>query len=159
MRRISSRWTFFYKRIFPLVWFSFMGFAVLAVIYSILAGKLVEPLPALLIPVGMLIFGYFLFKKLVFDLVDEVWDVGDALIVKNAGREERIALSDVMNTSYAIFVNPPRVALTLRGTGGRVIAFCAPIPFPPFGKSPVITELIARVDLERRRHAATTPLS
>src|ERR1043166_7321925 len=128
MRRISSRWTFFYKRIFPLVWFSFMGFAVLAAIYSILAGKLVEPLPALLIPVGMLILGYFLFKKLVFDLVDEVWDVGGALIVKNAGREERIALSDVMNISYATIVNPPRV--TLRGTGGRVIAFCAPIPFP-----------------------------
>ena len=31
--------------------------------------------------------GYFMMKKLVFDLVDEVWDDGDALIVMNGDRK------------------------------------------------------------------------
>src|SRR5215470_1884787 len=100
MHRISSRLTFFYKRVFPLMCFGFIGFALLASVHAISAGKLVQPLPALLIPVIMLIFGYFLMKKLVFDLVDEVWDVGDALIIRNMGREERVPLSQVMNISY-----------------------------------------------------------
>ena len=37
----------------------------------------------------MMAFGFFIMKKLVFDLVDEVWDDGDTLLVKNRGQEER----------------------------------------------------------------------
>jgi hypothetical protein len=39
-------------------------------------------------------------KKLIFDLVDEVWDDGRALIVKNDDREERIPFADIKNVNY-----------------------------------------------------------
>ena len=48
------------------------------------------------------------------DLVDEVWDDGNALLVKNRGQEQRIALADIKNVNYSPFVNPPRVTLSLR---------------------------------------------
>ena len=41
----------------------------------------------------MFVFGlYFMMKKFVFDLVDEVWDDGDTLLVKNRGQDVRIAI-------------------------------------------------------------------
>ncbi len=41
----------------------------------------------------MMGFGYFFMKNYILNLVDEVWDDGDALVVKNKGREQRIPLS------------------------------------------------------------------
>jgi hypothetical protein len=32
MRLLSSRWTFFYKRIFPLIWFGFLAFCAIFVL-------------------------------------------------------------------------------------------------------------------------------
>ncbi len=60
-------------------------------------------LPFLIVPPIMIIFGFFIMKKLVFDLVDEVWEDGDSLLVKNRGREEHIALHDIKNVSYSPF--------------------------------------------------------
>ena len=45
----------------------------------------------------MAIFGYFLFKSLIFDLVDEVTDEGDTLVARNGNHIERIALDNIMN--------------------------------------------------------------
>jgi hypothetical protein len=155
MRRISSRMTFFHKRVFPLVWFGFVLVFLAVGVYGTLVGGQAPPLPFLLMPAIMLVIGYIVMRKLIFDLVDEVWDVGDALIVKNGGREERIGLSEIMNVSYTAFMNPPRVTLTLRGPseGGREISFCPPVRFVPFAKSPVITDLIERIDSARRRQS------
>jgi hypothetical protein len=47
-------------------------------------------------------------KKLVFNLVDEVFDVGDALLVRCGGREEPIALADIKNVNYFPYMSPPR---------------------------------------------------
>lgn len=150
MRRISSRTTFLYKRLFPMVWFGFLAFFILMGLRA--RGSVV--LPAILGPAAMAIFGYFLMKKLIFDLVDEVWDTGDELIVKNKGREDRIPLSAVVNVSYSAFTSPPRVTLTLRDGGvlGREITFCPPVRFVPFSKSPIINELIERIDKKRSGH-------
>jgi hypothetical protein len=90
-------------------------------------------------------------KKLVFDLVDEVWDDGHALIVKNGGRDERVAFSDIKNVNYSPYVNPPRVTLSLRRLTafGDQITFCAPVRFIPLTASPVIAALIDRIDQAR----------
>jgi hypothetical protein len=148
MRRISSSWTFFYKRIFPAIWF---GVLALFVGISVLAGQ--RALLFLIVPLAMIGFGYFLMKKLVFDLVDEVWDDGDALVVKNGGQDERIALADIKNVNYSPIVNPPRVTLSLRRQTafGDQITFCAPVRFIPLTSSPVITALIDRVDQARNK--------
>jgi hypothetical protein len=148
MRRISSGWTFFYKRIFPIIWVGF-----LAVFAGIGAVKGQGPF-AVIVPLVMIGFGYFLMQKLVFDLVDEVSDDGDALVVKNRGQEQRIALADIKNVNYSPFVSPPRVTLSLRRPTvfGEQITFCAPLRLAPFSQSPVIADLIERVDRAREHH-------
>jgi len=152
MRRISSKMTFFSKRIFPVIWFGFLLIFVTASFPIALTSGEIPPAPFFIVPVIMAIFGYFLFKKLVFDLVDEVWDDGDTLVVKNRGQEVRIALSEIMNVSYSMFVNPARVTLLLRRPSvfGREISFSPPARFSPFSKSPIIDELIDRIDAKRR---------
>jgi hypothetical protein len=134
MRRISSGWTFFYKRVFPVVWVGF-----LAVFAGIGVVKGQGPF-AVIVPLVMIGFGYFLMQKLVFDLVDEVWDDGDALVVKNRGQEQRVGLADIKNVNYSPFVSPPRVTLSLRRPTvfGEEITFCAPVRLVPFSQSPVM---------------------
>jgi hypothetical protein len=152
MRRISSKTTFLFKFIFPIFWFGFLAVFVAA---ALIAGRghQRELLFFLIAPIFMTVLGYVIMKKLVFDLVDEVWDDGSALIVRNKGMEDRVALSNVMNVGYSPFINPPRVTLTLRHPSnfGSEISFCAPVRFLPFARSPVIEDLIRRVDAARRQ--------
>ena len=80
--------TFFYKRIFPVLWFGFLILIFLLIAVPLFfGGKQTEPppYPMLVVPLAMIGFGYFFMKKLVFDLVDEVWEDGDSLVVKNRG--------------------------------------------------------------------------
>jgi hypothetical protein len=154
MRRISSGMTFFYKRIFPIIWF---GFLVLFIAVPLIGGSTSgPPMGFLLAPVIMIFVGYFFMKKLLFDLVDEVLDAGDGLVIRNGHLEKRVALSDIMNVSYSQFVNPPRVTLSLRNPSmfGDQVSFCAPVSFMPFSTSPIIDELIKRIDAARRTDLA-----
>jgi hypothetical protein len=153
MRRISSKTTFLYKRIFPVFWFGLLAvFVAVALIAG--PGDQRQSLVFLIVPIFMAVFGYVIMKKLVFDLVDEVWDDGTSLLIRNGGREDRIALSNIMNVSYSPLINPPRVTLTLRQPSndfGTEISFSAPVRFIPFAKSPLIEDLILRVDAARRK--------
>jgi hypothetical protein len=153
MRRISSRTTFWYKRIFPIIWFGLLALFIVVGVFSITFGHGTQLVPFIVMPAVMAVIGYAIMKKLVFDLVDEVWDDGAMLIVRDKGREDRIALSNIMNVSYSPLINPPRVTLTLRQPSnfGTEISFTAPIRFVPFAKSPVIEDLIRRVDAARRK--------
>ncbi len=152
MRRLSSKTTFLQKRLFPALWFG----GLLLFLVSAASGRLrlgqFPPLPVLIVPILMAGFGYFMFRKLTFGLVDEVWDDGDTLIVRNGNEEERIALSEIMNVSYSLYPNPTRVTLSLRGTTrfGREISFYPPARAWPFSRSPIVDELIERIDAKRR---------
>ena len=153
MNPLSSRATFFYKRVFPVLWF---GFLVAFIVGPWLGGGRTgsfSQLPFFIIPVGMIVFGFFLFRKLVFDLVDEVLDDGNALVVRNRGEEDRIALADITNVSYSPMMSPPRVTLSLRRPSafGSQVTFCAPLRVFGFATSnPVIDGLIERIDAARR---------
>jgi hypothetical protein len=152
MRRISSKMTFFYKRIFPVFWF---GFLILLITIPLFFGGMPDgptPFPFLIVPLIMFGFGYFVMKKLVFDLVDEVWDDGETLLIKNRGEEERVAFRDIKKVSYSTVINPPRVTLSVRQPTifGDQIAFVAPVRFVPFTTSPIINDLIERVDRARQ---------
>jgi hypothetical protein len=98
-------------------------------------------------------FFYFLMRQVLFDLVDEAWDVGDYLLFKNKGIEETVPLTNIMNVSYTVLINPPRVTLTLRIPSrlGNEITFSPPHALKPFKKSPIVDELIERVDRARSR--------
>jgi hypothetical protein len=152
MRRISSKTTFLHKRVFPVFWFGSLAvFVAIALVAG--PGTQGQSLLFLVVPIFMAVFGYVIMKLLVFDLVDEVWDDGAALIVRDKGREDRIALSNIVNVSYSPLINPPRVTLMLRQPSnfGAEITFSAPVRLFPFTKSPVIEDLIRRIDAARRK--------
>jgi hypothetical protein len=142
---MSSKMTFFYKRISPIIWFG-----LLAVFFLI--GLLKRDVPFLVVLVLMVIISYQFMKKQVFNLVDEVFDVGDALLVRSGGWEERIALADIKNVNYSPYMSPPQVTLSLRRPTvfGDTIVFCAPTRLMPLSSSPIIEKLIDRVDAARR---------
>ena len=152
--RISSRNTFFVKRVFPVLWFGIIAVGLIAALAAARAGKAVPP-PVFIVPLLMLVIGYALMRTLVFDLADEVLDEGDALRVRFGHEEERIALGDIINVSYAGLTNPPRVTLTLRHPGrfGKEVTFSPRQSFlsPFFKRNPLIAELIERVEAARQR--------
>jgi hypothetical protein len=152
--RISSALTGFYKRAFPLLLFGIVGMVVTAVLQDEAAGG---SLPFLAVPI--LFMGtvwFFVFRKLIWDLVDEVEDHGDYLLIRNRGDEERIALSNIMNISASTFINPPRVTLRLVTPGrfGREVTFSPAKRFSlnPFAKHPVVDDLIERAHRARAQH-------
>jgi hypothetical protein len=155
MKRISSSWTFFYKRVFPTIWFGFCLLFLIVPWLVISTSSQPPPIPFFFVPAFMIIIGFFVMRKLVFDLVDQVWDDGDSLLVRNRGEEQRVALADIKNVSYTQFMNPPRVVLSLRRNTafGDQIAFCAPLRFKLFSSSPVISDLIDRIDAARQKPA------
>jgi hypothetical protein len=153
MKRISSSWTFFYKRVFPVFWFGLCAVLLIAPLLTMPISGRAPPAPILLGPAVMIVVGFIIMRKLTFDLMDEVWDDGDALLVKNRGEEQRVALADIKNVNYTPMISPPRVVLSLRQTTalGDQIAFCAPLRFVPFASSPVISDLINRIDDARQK--------
>ena len=153
IKRISSRQTFFLKRVFPLLWFGLVVVSVVAGLAGARAGKAVPP-PVFIVPLLLFVIGFVVMRKLVLDLADEVLDEGDALRVRFGSDEERIALTDIINVGYTQFVNPPRITLTLRQPGrfGREVSFCPPQSFfAPFVRNKLARELIERVEAARRR--------
>ena len=85
MRRISSRLTWWNKKVFPVFWFGFLGLFALAWIPAVIQQQV--PAPTLLIPIGMAAFGYVLMRWLVFSLMDEMWIDENDVVVRNHGRE------------------------------------------------------------------------
>lgn len=153
MTQISSRMTFFYKRVFPIIWFGFLAAIMIGpAVIGMNTGQTPDPM-VFIAPVVMMVFGFFIMKKLVFGLVDQVLDAGDALLVKNGAQQEQIPLADITNISYVQMMNPPQVTLSLRRPTafGEKVTFCAPTRLMPFATSPVIDDLIKRVDAARRR--------
>jgi len=115
------------------------------------------PVFALIVPFFMMVLGYVLVKKLIFDLMDEVYDTTDALIVRYRDQEDRIALSNIINVSHTQMTNPVRITLTLRQPCrfGKKIVFCPVVSgsdYKSFGFTNAIAdELIERVDSARQR--------
>jgi hypothetical protein len=149
---MSSKMTFFYKRVFPVIWFGFLAAFFLIGLVKSRAGDPISNLPSLIIPVVMAILGYQIMKKMAFNLVDEVFDLGDALLVRNGGQEERIALADIKNVNFFPYMSPPQVTLSLRRPSvfGDTIVFCAPARLMPLSPSPTIEKLIDRIDAARQ---------
>lgn len=160
MQTISSRMTFVSKRLFPAIWMGGVSLGLIAVAASSVTHKRTGALPFLFLPLVMLIFGYFLFRKLVWDLADEVQDGGTYLLVRKGSVEQRVQLSNVLNVSMSQFTNPRRLTLRLRAPCefGDEIAFipkCSVWQFNPFARNPVAEDLMRRSDAARNGVAST----
>jgi hypothetical protein len=150
MKKLSSKATFFHKRIFPFIWFGFLGVFLCAGLFANSVGN--QPgIMFLAVPAGMAVFGYFIMKKLVWDLIDEVYDEGTSLLFRNGGKEVRVSLKDIKNVSYSTMTNPPRVTLSIRyKTGlGEELSFSPQASLVPFKKNEDIERLIDRIDKAR----------
>jgi hypothetical protein len=138
----------------PVIWLLFLMLPILTL--RVASTGSAYPLWPSLVPALMIfIVGVALYRKLIFDLVDEVWFDGDQLLVKNRGEQGRTALADVVNINASTMTNPRRVTLMLRTDSrfGRDISFipASPISFmSAFKPDPIATELIERVDAIRR---------
>lgn len=153
-KRLSSATpTFFYKRVFPVLWFGVLTVIFIAGLFKVLGGGGVSGLPLVAVPVLMAVVGFVFIKKMMLNLVDEVLDDGDALIVRNGGREERVALADIKNVNYIPFMSPPQVTLSLRRAGafGDTIVFCGPLRLLPQMSNPLVDNLVNRIDAARER--------
>jgi hypothetical protein len=155
MKRISAS-VFYLKRVFPVIWFGFLAIFIAKALTGRAAAQ--GPLlPFIMVAVAMALFGFVLLRKFVYDLADEVTDGGDFLVVRFGDVEDRIALSNIINVSYTMMMNPPRVTLSLRQPCrfGKKVSFSPPRRWSPFSNSPIITDLIERIDVARRRAPAT----
>ena len=153
-RRLSSNATFIYKRIFPIFWF---GFLATFLVMGISMNSRIDPnivsfifLPFLIIPLAMMVLGYFVFKAFIFDLADEVTDDGDSVVVRKGRETVRVALQNIMNVSHAS-MRPERITLMLRhpSSFGDKITFMPPQRNWPFSMHPVAEDLIRRIDATR----------
>ena len=154
MTKISGSTTF-HKRVLPIILF---GVVAIAVTVSISVGAFRSQPFLILPPIAVAVIGYLVMKKLVWDLVDEVYDGGDYLLVRNGGKEERVALSNIMNVSASTMTNPPRVTLRLSAPGrfGDEIVFSPikPITLNLFARNKIADDLIVRADRARRGERA-----
>ena len=150
MRRLSSTGTHLYKRVLPAIWFGLFGLFFFGSLVAVIRDG--SGFGFLLVLLGVGTFGFIIMKIFVWDLVDEVWDDGNSLVVKNKGREARIDLLNIININHTSFANPPSVSLTLRSPCefGRIVKFSPPRRLLGFGEHPVVTELVQRIDHKRQ---------
>ncbi len=155
MTRISSRMTYFYKRIFPLLW---LGFIAVFAGLSVAGGTARLELPFIVIPCVIVAVGFVVFRRMVWTLADEVLDAGDALVVRKGGYDERIPLSGIMNVNTTLYTNPPRITLRLVRPGrfGTEVAFMpvTGLRINPFARNKIADDLAERVDRARATRAA-----
>jgi hypothetical protein len=148
MKKISSKLTFLHKKILPV--FVFVILSIGSILIFSASGPKSPPVFVAVFPIIIGVFLFFIFKKLIFVLADEVFDCGDYLLVKKDGVEENVYLNNIRNVSYA-FSKPPFIHLSLRTPGrlGRDIFFSPPTPawnFAFFHHHPLAEELIDRID-------------
>lgn len=151
MESLSSGMTFAMKRLFPALWF---GFLAVFLGVGIVSGTWREAPLFIIQPILMAAFGVFLFRKLVWDLADDVRDGGTFLLIRKGGLEERVLLSNVININVSQFSNPVRISLRLRAAGklGDEVVFIPKTEFRlnPFARNALAETLIRRVDDARQ---------
>lgn len=154
-KRISSRATRFYKSMFPVFWLGLVVIFICIGIVASLSERIPErALPAFFIVPVVFTLVTFVIRRVFRELIDEVYDGGDHLLLRNGTIEERLPLTNVMNVSASELTNPPRITLKLVKAGrfGSEVSFL-PVrsSFLPFARIPIADDLIARVDQARMR--------
>jgi len=147
---ISSRWTWWTKKLTPLAVFVGIPALLLLPKDAEFGGAKGYLMWAAMFAVALFCWWWF-----VLDLADEVEDHGDWLLVRRGDIEEKVPLTNVMLVKDSGRGDSPRIVLRLvvPGRFGRVIAFMprqdAGWSFNPFAKTEVGESLTARVEQAR----------
>ncbi|MBS0463972.1 MAG: hypothetical protein JSS03_03175 [Proteobacteria bacterium] len=96
-----------------------------------------------------------IYRKMIWDLADEVKDGGSYLLVRRGATEVRVPLAEIINVSMSQYTNPPRLSLRLAKPCklGDEIVFMPTrqgLGLNPFTRNPVAEDLMQRVDRARR---------
>lgn len=143
MKKISPNGrTIIVKRIFPIAYYSFLTLLTLVtpeeqqravIIAAICAG----------------IVGYIGMRFFPQNLIDEAYDDGDALLLKNKNKEVRVHFKDIKKVDYLnIGWGGPFVTLTLLSESalGQKISFIAGKHVTAFERDPEVSALIDRIE-------------
>jgi hypothetical protein len=154
MKKISSRNTFWLKKVFPVVWLAFPILFVAIAARGPAFEQASDRWLFFVAPALPLVIGFYFYWKLIWVLADEVFDGGDFLVVRRGGEEETLPLDKIINVSAPFMSKTPRIILKLAHAGrfGTEIAFTpiAPFTLNPFAKNAVAEDLMVRVDAARR---------
>ena len=136
VRRLSSLLTIW--------WYKSVGLWCLAI-----AAVLTPAFIVLLVGRGQIaaawLLGLVYLQRFVFVLADEVFDDGDALVVRYNDQTSRIPLRDIEAVDYSIVFDPPRIAIRSK-TGARFVFM--PFFHPRmcfFPEHPLVAELKHRI--------------
>jgi hypothetical protein len=153
MRKISSKVSSSIQ-LFPFVFFGFLTFLCVLLLMN---GAL-QQAPVFLVVLGAIsVGGFFIWKKTLRDVMDEVYDCGDYLSVRKHREEDTILLSNIIDVNFTVNRDGTgaRITLTLESPGkfGGKILFAPPSQFE-LGPLPekIARDLAARADQARNRH-------
>ncbi|MEJ2406075.1 MAG: hypothetical protein P8171_17590 [Candidatus Thiodiazotropha sp.] len=144
MKKISGS-TFYYKKVFPALWFVFLLFIFIA---SLVSGVGEESFLILTMPVVMAIFGYMVIKFRFWNLADEVYDYDNYLEFHKDGKTQKVYLNEIVNIEYSRLNAPDRILMHTRTQGpiGGELVFILPIRLIPFTTNPLAYQIIERVN-------------
>jgi hypothetical protein len=151
MKKISSDWTWFTKWGMPIIFLGPLTLIFASGLWNAIAEPGSASLGLIVVPLIMAGMFYLMMRKFIFDLVDEIWDDGDALVARNKGVEARIELRKIVNITDLTTANWPRVTLLLR----EPCELGSSVSFHPVGSrsffrgNAVALDLIQRVDIAR----------
>lgn len=156
MNKLISANTFLFKQAIPTIAYVFLAGIALIGLYAIATGSFIMGIVLLIFPIPAVLIVNTVFKKVLSDLVDEVYDEGSSLRIVNGVNEVRVNLGDIEDVHYSTASNPPRVTLNLLNETvlGRDLVFAPPRGIVPFRKNKDIVDLIARI----RKCRANQPL-
>ena len=144
MRELSSRWTFFQKRVFPPLWIG--GFSLVTLLMFLVPdsfhGSMDVRAARWIFAGATLVGGGFIYWACM--RLKKVTLVGDILIVSNFRDEIQVPLRDIETVSGSLSVSPELIWIEFR----RPTAFGSKIVFMPkmrflhgFTRHPLVAEL------------------
>lgn len=147
--RISARATFFQKRVFPILFSVMLG----AIFLDSRRTHGVEWPLALFQTSVVLAILFAIIRLINSSYVDEVYDNGDKLIIRNDGREESISFEDIQEVKVDIF-QPAGINIHLKRDSmfGRSIKFLPAVGL--FRYSKIAKSLRSRLDVSGEEEGA-----
>lgn len=146
MKKISGEMVLI-KKLYPAFVFSIFG---ISIALGLSGGITKENGFGLLVLIGASIYTFLSFKRLLWDLADEVFDCGDSLIFLKSGTKTKVMLSDITHVEYNHSHSPERVKVFVNTSNANKYEFV----FCPEGKwklswrdkNPLVLELIDRIE-------------
>lgn len=151
MKRLNSRMTYFSKVGFPLIWYGFLSFFIVAAQFE--AEGMFERTMFFVVPIFMAVIGYMVMKQSFLSLINEVYRQGDTLIFKNGSEQVRISVRDIINAHYYTMSQPPQCVLRLRYETkfGKELTFMPKIGGKIFSYNADVEQLVDDVDRQNMR--------